>query len=429
MYPQIHHFSDEKGRQLILCQNGESIWRSKQFVVYWYQNISLVLPLRRSQLDKIERYFAMRTLQSFKKINQDSIKYREEIEEHTRISQQVFSICLFAIFAAHIVIIHLLHIEKCERFYAALGISGLQMAISLLFYFLFKYHFSAHRKYIFPAAYLNIFQVVIILELQYLLHDEYISYTIIVCIVLCTSLSIIGHTGKYAAILTASLLADIAITITKYHEALHSCEMDMYFIDNFFILMIAIGINCSISRLKFRDFEINKQILYLSERDSLTGLLNRKSLECSVEKHAGSDGLCAMLLLDLDNFKALNDTLGHYEGDNCLRATADGLKQIFRSTDYVSRLGGDEFTVFLPNIQSVDFVIERADLLLKKIPRSYPHKEGEVVVTCSVGIAFLRMDQDDLYEKLYKAADSAMYRSKANGKNMVTVFENEYAPV
>ncbi len=369
----------------------------------------------------------MKVVQKLKKTKQDSINYHKDIEEHTLVSQQVFSACLFVFFALHIAIIHLLNFAKCERFYAALGISGLQMLFSMIFYFLFKYYFSNHKKYILLAAYLNIFQVVIILELQYFLYDEYISYTVIVCIILCTSLSIIGEIEKYTAILTMSLSIDIAITIMKNYNLLHSHDMKMYIIDNFFVLIIAIGINASISCLKYRDFEIKNQILYLSERDSLTGLLNRNSLEHAVEKHMGDHSICAMILLDLDNFKALNDTLGHYEGDNCLRATADELKKLFRSTDYVGRLGGDEFLVFLPDIQSLTFVKERANMLLKKIPRSYAHQTGEITVTCSVGIAFLRMDQENLYESLYKAADSAMYMSKASGKNMVTIFSNEFS--
>lgn len=274
---------------------------------------------------------------------------------------------------------------------------------------------------------MNIFFVVIILELQYFLYNEYISYTIIVCIALCTSLTIIGHMVRYMIILAAALSIDTIITILNNYELLCSNEMKMYIIDNMFVLVIAVGINCSISRLKYREFEKKKQIVYLSQRDSLTGFLNRNALEHSVEKYAVSDGLCAMVLLDLDNFKALNDNLGHYEGDNCLRKTADELNDLFGSSFYVSRLGGDEFVVFIPDVSDISYIMERVCLLLDKIPQKYESKAGEITVTCSVGMAFLKMNQDDLYEQLYKAADSAMYKSKAKGKNAVTVFENEFS--
>lgn len=78
-----------------------------------------------------------------------------------------------------------------------------------------------------------------------------------------------------------------------------------------------------------------QQIVYLSERDSLTKLLNRRALEYLVQKYTNDNTACAMVLLDLDNFKALNDTLGHYAGDECLCAVANELKGVFVETDYI----------------------------------------------------------------------------------------------
>ena len=91
----------------------------------------------------------MAVAQELKKAKQGFIIHREDIEEHIRISQQIFSVCLFAFFALHIVVIHLLDFAKCGRLYAALGISVLQMIFSLVSYFLFKCHFVIHKKHIF----------------------------------------------------------------------------------------------------------------------------------------------------------------------------------------------------------------------------------------------------------------------------------------
>lgn len=365
---------------------------------------------------------------ALRQMKQDSLQYRKEMEEHTRIAQQLFSFCLFVFFVLHSVVIHLLNYSRCPRLYAALGLSVLQGAVSLAAYFFFKTYCTRHKKHILAAAYCNIFQVVILLELQYFLYDEYLSYTVIICIALCTALSILGHVGTYAAILGLSLSIDVGITIWKNYQLLHShlMQIQMYIIDTVFLLVIAVGLNCIISYLKYRDFAARRQLLYLSERDSLTGLLNRSALEFVVAQHAGGAGLCAMILLDLDNFKALNDTLGHYEGDNCLRATAEELKALFSEGSYVSRLGGDEFIVFLPRISGAAAVMERARGLLEVVPRTYPHPAGDIAITCSVGLAVLPMDGDNLYEQLYKSADSAMYQSKAGGKNQVTIFQNEY---
>lgn len=397
------------------------------YLISAYRQILDTNNLFSRELDRLERNYAMKIMQELQKMKQSSIDYRKDMEEHNRITQQVFSACLFFFIVLHVIIIHLVNFQRHEQFYAALWLSALQIAASLTFFFLFKNYFSSHKKYLLLAGYLNIFQTILLLELQYYLYDEYISYTIIVGIVLCTALSIIGHVRWYSLILLIGLSTDITITIMKNPSFIHSHEITMYILDNIFIFIIAVGMNYSATCLKYHDFAAKREILFLSERDSLTGLLNRKSLESAVERYTQSNGLCAMILLDLDNFKALNDTLGHYAGDDCLRATAEELTKVFRSTDYVSRLGGDEFTIFLPDIQNTAFVKDRANILLKKIPRSYTYQDGEIKVTCSVGIAFLSTNQDDLYESLYKAADSAMYVSKESGKNMVTVFANEFA--
>ncbi len=369
----------------------------------------------------------MKLIDNFKKMNQYSIEYQEDIQEHICTSQQAFSACLCLFFIMHAVVLHILDFAASKELYTALAISSSQLLITFIWYLLFRYYFPVHKKHTLAAAHMNIFLVVILFELQYFLYNEYISYNIIICTVLCTSLTVIGHMVRYITILAAALGVDTAITVFKNYEVLNSIEMKMYIIDNLFVLTIAAGINCSISWLKYRDFEKKKQIIYLSQRDCLTGLLNRNALENYVKKYAGNDGICSMILLDLDNFKKLNDSLGHYEGDSCLCRTADELTGLFDSSFYVSRLGGDEFVIFMPYVRDVGYVMDRVRLLLEKIPEKYTSGTDEISVTCSVGVAFLKMEQDDLYEKLYKAADTAMYKSKAKGKNTVTVFENEFS--
>ena len=353
---------------------------------------------------------------------EDSVFYKQDIARYICLTQQVFSICLFLLFVLHIIILQVFGFSKCSEFQYAVGFSALQAVFFLLAYAMFRYYFKQHLKYVAIAAYLNIFQTMLFLEIYHYFFDEYISYTIVICILVCTSLTIIGHIRKYTALLSAMLVMSMSITVIKNMDLYGTQEMQLYFIDNLFILIIVVGINICISYLKYRDFENKQQIIHLSERDALTGLLNRKALESAVKKQYASDGICAMVLLDLDNFKMLNDTLGHYEGDRCLCLVADKLNNIFHDLAYVSRLGGDEFVVFLPDVASKDFVLEQAQKILQDIPHKYTYETKEICITCSVGVSFLRQDSTDLYETLYKAADSAMYDSKTSGKNKVTVF-------
>lgn len=364
----------------------------------------------------------MNLKQMFQKMKQDTITYHDEIQEYIGTIQRIFCACIFVFFALHIVVRSVLDLTIFHGLNPALYISVLEMVLSLGGYFLFAYYLNTHKKYILYATYLNIFQVTALLELQYFLYDEFMSYTIIICIILSTSLTIIGHIRGYMSIMMLIVSMDAIITIIKNYEKVDRYSLCMYIIDNLFVILFVVGINFLFSKLKCQEFAKKQQILYLSERDSLTALLNRRALEYFVQKHMKDHTLCAMILFDLDNFKSLNDTLGHYEGDNCLCAVADELRVIFDQTDYISRLGGDEFMIFMPDIADEREAMQKAEMLLQKIPRQYPYEGGAVHITCSIGVVFSRPNRKPLYEELYKCADIAMYASKANGKNTVTVY-------
>lgn len=352
--------------------------------------------------------------------------YHDDIQEYICNVQQIFCACLIIFFCLHTVVTSILDFLTFQELNSIIWIFILQIFLSLIGYFLFKYYFASHRKHVAKAAYFNIFQVIVILELQYFFYDEFIPYTIILCIILSTSITIIGHIRGYISIIALTVFLDIIITLIKNYENIHTYSMYRYIIDSFFVILSAAGLNFCVSWIKYKDFAKKQQIVYLSERDSLTTLLNRRALEYFVQKHSKVNALCAMILIDIDNFKSLNDTLGHYEGDNCLCAVSNELKRIFCDTDYVSRLGGDEFMIFMPDLLSKDCAIKKAERILEKIPRTYPYSAGEILITCSIGIAFSQSECDDLYEKLYKDADSAMYVSKTKGKNTMTICENNH---
>lgn len=350
----------------------------------------------------------------------DALHYQPAIEEYVCKMQRILSMCLVLFFALYMLVIIFVELTDGQNLNGALGISLVQMLLCLGTYFLFRGYLKTHKKYVIHAACLNIFQVLILLELQYFLYDEFLSFTVVICLMLSTSVTIIGHIRKYCSIILLVSFIDIAITVYKNIDWVSLEAMNLYLIDSLFVVLIAGGINICCCQLKYQAFEKEQQIIYLSERDGLTGLLNRKALQYAVQTYATENTLCAMILLDLDNFKLLNDTRGHFEGDNCLREVAQELAQIFGSTNYVSRLGGDEFVIFMPDIKDADNVINQTKVILQKIPRTYSNEKGSVVVTCSIGVVFSQENNTDLYEQMYKAADAAMYRSKEKGKNCVS---------
>ncbi|MGI9595422.1 MAG: diguanylate cyclase [Acidimicrobiales bacterium] len=152
----------------------------------------------------------------------------------------------------------------------------------------------------------------------------------------------------------------------------------------------------------------------LAQTDALTGLLNRNGL-VETAREFPTDTAATVFFIDLDGFKAVNDSGGHALGDQVLRAVAAELATIFRAEDLVSRLGGDEFVVFTEHCGSSDYVTAVSARITKTI------SEIDERVTCSLGVAS-RLDGEMVDVKdLVRAADSAMYEAKRSGGNRFTV--------
>lgn len=179
---------------------------------------------------------------------------------------------------------------------------------------------------------------------------------------------------------------------------------------------------------------LNRQLVDLSEHeemkkkveiDALTDLATRGALEQCIEEYI-SDNMenAAFILLDIDNFKGINDNFGHKAGDELLHQTGTILKKQFRKSDYIGRLGGDEFVVFLPKIHNRSWLVGRLEMLVEDMNRTFIGDEAICMVTASIGIAMYPKD-GTTFDELYRNADHAMYESKKNGKNKYTIHEDE----
>lgn len=134
--------------------------------------------------------------------------------------------------------------------------------------------------------------------------------------------------------------------------------------------------------------------------------------------------MAAVMVLDLDNFKTVNDMMGHHVGDLLLKAVAERLKRCVREGDTVARTGGDEFTVILHDLVHVDDAATVARKFLDALCQPF-HLEGrEVNITTSIGISFYPLDADDT-ESLVKKADIAMYLSKEKSKNTYHFYRSD----
>lgn len=169
----------------------------------------------------------------------------------------------------------------------------------------------------------------------------------------------------------------------------------------------------------------HQKLKELAEHDSLTKLVNRYGFELclnrAIARAKRSNDFLAVILLDLDDFKAINDTLGHQTGDILLVKVASRLSSVLRDGDVIARLGGDEFVVLVTDNDYKYFPMIVANRLLKAFEEVFCLGENDVMIGASIGVAFYNEAASDSSE-LMKCADIAMYRAKKMGRNQIQFY-------
>lgn len=156
-----------------------------------------------------------------------------------------------------------------------------------------------------------------------------------------------------------------------------------------------------------------------SELDLLTGLYNKVTFVKKTDEFLRYNNISSsMIFFDLDHFKEFNDTQGHLAGDELLKAVAKILKSTFRATDFIGRFGGDEFCVFMANV-NYEFAHKKAEHLLQSLQIPIPN--DNTIVTASIGIAYLEENLKVTCQDMLDTADKALYNSKKNGRNCYTL--------
>ena len=165
--------------------------------------------------------------------------------------------------------------------------------------------------------------------------------------------------------------------------------------------------------------ELQKELEHQATHDALTDLPNRAllmdRLEHTIERTIRERVMIAVLFVDLDDFKDVNDAFGHEAGDRVLAQAAGRLKRWVRSTDTVSRISGDEFVVVLEGIEDAEQVAEVVDRIMESLGTPFSLGRGEVSVSASIGVTVLDEIAGREAEELVREADHAMYRAKGKG--------------
>lgn len=202
------------------------------------------------------------------------------------------------------------------------------------------------------------------------------------------------------------------------------------------VAMIMLGAVQDITMQKLAEEEIKRLAFY----DGLTGLSNRlffmNQLEQEIVYARRKSSIFALLYLDLDQFKRVNDTFGHNVGDHLLKKIAVALQHCIRASDiasrfsgndlekHIARLGGDEFTIILTGVSKVEHVATVARRIVNELPKPYTIEGHEIAITTSVGISMYPADGKDA-NILLKHADTAMYQAKKSGRNNYQFFRKE----
>lgn len=186
------------------------------------------------------------------------------------------------------------------------------------------------------------------------------------------------------------------------------------------------GCICNIDEQK----KEKEKLIEQTRRDSLTKLYNKIYTQTEIENYLGNDGKSgthALMIIDIDNFKKINDNLGHLFGDAVLTNIAENLSKMFYETDILGRIGGDEFLVLLKNTNDIFMLKEKAELVSRVFVDTYTGESKELKITCSMGMALYPMDGKD-FLSLFKNADIALYQAKYSGKGCCVLYDKAMIP-
>jgi diguanylate cyclase (GGDEF)-like protein len=173
------------------------------------------------------------------------------------------------------------------------------------------------------------------------------------------------------------------------------------------------------------------QLRYLADHDSLTGLLDRRRFRAELDQYvsfsARYGGQGAVMIIDIDGLKAVNDAHGHHAGDNLIRLIAAIMRERVRTTDIVARLSGDEFAVLMPQSDTAGALQLGEDLRAQVAESAMPAPDADSA-TISVGITMFGGEREVSAEGVLLAADQAMYQAKSDGRNQIALFQDPREP-
>lgn len=227
-----------------------------------------------------------------------------------------------------------------------------------------------------------------------------------------------GLQARWAAPIHSSSGKVLGLVATYYREQDTPDPFDLRLVE----------IACNLTRIVIERKNSEARLKYLAHYDSLTGLPNRAlfrdRLVHAIARADRDNHMLALMFIDLDRFKTINDTLGHHVGDLLLKNVAERIRSCIREEDTAARLGGDEFTVILEHIVSPEDASSVAQKIIDELSLPLNLLGNEAYVTASIGISIYPADKTDM-DGLLKNADAAMYNAKETGRNNFQFYAEE----
>ena len=284
-------------------------------------------------------------------------------------------------------------------------------------------HKEKNKGYIYAAVLFNVMQFMAISFSQYVFFKER-SIGFLPLVLCCTlsAVTIIKYNAIYYIACALFLSADLIYYYFVYK--ISSVEMWPLIFENLFILFFVIFINLNSTYIKIEEIIKNRQIEIQRDTDSMTGVYNRFYSVNYMKEGLKKSGNKAFIIMDVDNFKKINDTFGHDKGDEIIIFTANTLTSIFSENSCVSRMGGDEFSVFVEAFPNREYILNKIENLIDNMRKDITVDNVTVSISCSVGVDFVNFINND-YNTLYRNVDKALYHSKKNGKDCYTIYSNE----
>lgn len=348
----------------------------------------------------------------------ESNVYKENFPEINRVNGNTFSLSMIpAASITGILFIMSFFLDIVERYrFMYLGIT----LVFLIGIGINKFYIEKNEKSILPVFYVMIIATYIFAVLLGTLKMDSGAATIFVMIAVLP-IFILNKPWKID-ILTV-LAATFMGIMSFHHKDITTATRDT--INAYIFTLCSLLISYLTVHTKVENILSKAKLIEQGRRDNLTHVLNRGAIQEKAEEYLHKeDSVGAMLLMDLDNFKGINDNYGHAQGDEVLVEMADILVDVFDSIGYVGRIGGDEFIVFIPDEIGHNELLAKANQAIDQMTKTYGEGDNRCNISACIGIAFYPRHGID-YEGLYRNADRAMYVAKASGKSRSEIY-NEW---